>query len=167
MKTVLTLVFLVTLTTSQAQIFSGNPDDFPEGKSQIACDTGFIALWANDTWAGSVFPVSDENLQPWMEESGYNDVVQASFYMVLLVSEDVEFKKRCHNFDYYDDKKVEVRIEYDIKLKKGLNLVQYQLESIYKTDPNVRASFPTKVKITDAGKNPEIIWKAKYFIKIC
>lgn len=145
------------------QFGCGNPDDFPEGESKIACDAGFIALWANNTWAGSLFPVSDEKLQPWMDDNGYNDPVQASFYKVLLVTEDVELKKECNNFDYYNDQNVEVGIEYDIKLKKGLNLVEYQLESIYKTDPDVRASFPTKVKMTDAGENPDIIWLAKYF----
>jgi len=56
-----------------------------------------------------------------------------------------------------------VDIEYDLKLKKGLNLVQYQLESVYKTDPSIRAAFPTKIKMTNAGENPEIIWMAKYF----
>jgi hypothetical protein len=141
----------------------GDPDDFPEGEPQIACDAGFIALWANETWAGSLFPVSDEKLKLWMEDNGYNDAVEASFYKVLLLTEDVEVKKQCKNFDYYNDKDVEVEIEYDLKLKKGLNLVQYQLGSIYKTDPNIRASFPTKVKMTGAGDNPEIIWMANYF----
>jgi hypothetical protein len=141
----------------------GNPDDFPEGEPNIARDAGFIALWANNEWSGSMFPVSDEKLQPWMEDNGYNDAVPASFYKVLLVTEDVEVHKKCNNFDYYNDKDIEVGIEYDLKLKKGLNLVQYQLESIYKTDPNIRASFPTKIKMTNAGENPEIIWMAKYF----
>ena len=98
-----------------------------------------------------------------MEDSGYSDAIQASFYKVLLVTEDVVVQKKCNNFDYYNDKDIEVGIEYDLKLKKGLNLVQYQLESIYKTDPNIRASFPSKVKMTDAGANSEIIWMAKYF----
>jgi hypothetical protein len=98
-----------------------------------------------------------------MEDNGYNDAAEGSFYKVLLVTEDVEVQKKCNNFDYYNDKDIEVGIEYDIKLKKGLNLVQYQFESIYKTDPNIRAAFPTKVKITDTGENPAIIWMAKYF----
>jgi hypothetical protein len=141
----------------------GNPDDFPEGEAQIARDAGFIALWANDTWAGSLIPVSDPNLKPWMEDNGYNDAVQASFYKVLLLTQDVELQKKCTNFDYYNDKDIEINIEFDLHLKKGLNLVQYKLESIYKTDPDIRASFPTKVKMTEAGENPEIIWMATYF----
>ncbi len=141
----------------------GDPDDFPEGEPQIACDAGYIALWANETWAGSLFPVSDEKLKLWMEDNGYNDAVEASFYKVLLLTEDVDVKKQCKNFDYYNDKDVEVEIEYDLKLKKGLNLVQYQLGSIYKTDPSIRAAFPTKVKMTGAGDNPQIIWMANYF----
>jgi hypothetical protein len=75
-----------------------------------------------------------KEFQPWMEDSGYNDAVQASFYKVLPVTEDVEVQKKCNNFDYYNDKDIEVRIEYDLKLEKGLKLVQYQFEFIYKTD---------------------------------
>ncbi|NLX29273.1 MAG: hypothetical protein GXY59_09920 [Bacteroidales bacterium] len=141
----------------------GNPDDFPEGEPKIARDAGYIALWANNEWSGTLFPVSDEKLQPWMEDNGYNDAVQASFYKVLLVTEDVEVQKKCINFDFYNDKDIEVGVEYDLRLKEGLNLVQYQFKSIYKTDPDIRASFPTKIKMTDAGENPEIIWMAKYF----
>jgi hypothetical protein len=145
------------------QYVCGNPDDFPEGESKIARDAGLIALWANDTWAGTLFPVTDEKLRLWMEDDGYNDAVQASFYKVLLVTEDVELQKKCNNFDYYDEKDVEVNLEYDIRLKKGLNLVEYQIQSVFKTDPDVRAAFPEKVKMTNPDENPPIIWMASYF----
>jgi len=145
------------------QYVCGNPDDFPEGEPKIARDAGFIALWANNQWEGSIFPVTDEKLRLWMEDDGYNDAVEASFYKVLLVTEDVELRKQCNNSNYYDDKNVEVNLDYDIRLKKGLNLVEYQLQSVYKTDPEIRASFPDKVKITNAGENPPIIWMASYF----
>lgn len=145
------------------QYVCGNPDDFPEGEPKIARDAGFIALWANDTWSGSLFPVTDEKLRLWMEDDGYNDAVEASFFKVLLVTEDVELEKQCNNSDYYDGENVEVNLEYDIRMKKGLNLVEYQIQSVYKTDPDIRAAFPDKVKMTNAGENPPIIWLASYF----
>ncbi|NCU36141.1 hypothetical protein EOM75_09040 [Candidatus Falkowbacteria bacterium] len=98
-----------------------------------------------------------------MEDDGYNDAVESSFYKILLVTEDVDLQKKCNNFDYYNDQDVEVEVEFDLKLKKGLNLVEYQLESVYETDPNIRAAFPIKVKMTNAGEQPQIIWMAKYF----
>lgn len=145
------------------QYVCGNPDDFPEGVPKIARDAGFIALWANDTWAGTLFPVTDEKLRLWMEDDGYNDAVEASFYKVLLVTEDVELKKQCTNSDYYDGKNVEVNLDYDIRLKKGLNLVEYQIQSVHKTDPDVRAAFPDKVKMTNPVESPLIMWMASYF----
>ncbi len=145
------------------QYVCGNPDDFPEGEPQIACDAGFIALWANNEWAGTLFPVTSEKLKLWLEDNGNNDAAEGSFYKVLLVTEEVELQKKCNNFDYYNDNEVPMEIEYDLKLKKGLNLVQYQIGSVYKTAPAIRASFPTKVKMTNAGENPPIIWMAKYF----
>jgi hypothetical protein len=141
----------------------GNPDDFPEGEPKIARSAGFIALWSNDQWSGTLFPVTDEKLRLWMEDNGYNDAVEASFYKVLLVTEDVELQKKCNNFDFYDDKDVEVSIEYDIRLKKGLNFVEYQLQSVFKTNPEIRAAFPDKIKITNTAENPPIIWMANYF----
>ena len=145
------------------QYVCGNPDDFPEGDAKIASSADFIYLWANNELSGTLFPVTDEKLKLWMEDSGYNDAVEGSFYKVLLVTEDVELKKQCNNFDYYDDKDVEVGIEYDLKLKKGLNLVEYQLQSVYKTNPEVRAAFPDKIKISTPSDNPQITWIAKYF----
>ena len=141
----------------------GNPDDFPEGEPKIARSAGFIALWANNQWSGTLFSVTDEKLKLWMEDNGYNDAVEASYYKVLLVTEDVVIQKKCNNFDYYNDKDVEVTLEYDIHLKKGLNFVEYQLQSVFKTDPEIRAAFPDKIKITNPVENPPIIWMASYF----
>lgn len=145
------------------QFVCGNPDDFPEGEPKIARDAGFIALWAKDAWAGTLFPVTDEKLRLWMEDDGYNDAVEASFYKVLLVTDDVKLQKKCSNFNYYEDKDVEVNLEYDISLKKGLNLVEYQIQSVFKTDPDVRAAFPDKLKITNHAAAPAITWMASYF----
>jgi hypothetical protein len=145
------------------QYVCGNPDDFPEGEPKIARDAGFIALWANDTWAGTLFPVTDEKLRLWMEDNGYNDAVEGSFYKVLLVTEDLELKKQCLNYDYYAEKDVDVNLEYDIRLKRGLNLVEYQIQSVFKTDPDVRAAFPVKVRMTNPVEVPSILWMANYF----
>ena len=145
------------------QFVCGNPDDFPEGAPEIARHAGFIALWANDTWAGTLFPVTDEKLRLWMEDDGYNDAVEASFFKVLLVTEDVKLQKNCSDYNSYEDKNVDVHLEYDISLKKGLNLVEYQIQSVFKTDPEIRAAFPDKVKITNHGENPSILWMASYF----
>lgn len=141
----------------------GNPDDFPEGEPKIARSAGFIALWANDQWSGTLFPVTNEKLKFWLEDNGYNDAVEASYYRVLLVTEDVNLSKKCNNSDFYEGENVEVNIEYDIRLKKGLNMVEYQIQSVFKTDPEIRASFPDKVKITNHTDNPPIIWLANYF----
>jgi hypothetical protein len=43
-----------------------------------------------------LFPT--KKLKLWMEDNGYNDAVQASFYKVLLVTEDVEVQKKCKQF---------------------------------------------------------------------
>ena len=145
------------------QFVCGNPDDFPEGEPKIARDAGFIALWANNQWSGTLYPVTDEKLRLWMEDDGYNDAVKASFYKVLLVTEDVTLQKQCGNYNSYEDKSVDVQLEYDIKLKKGLNLVEYQIQSVFKTDPDIRASFPDKVKITNHSESAPILWMASYF----
>jgi hypothetical protein len=145
------------------QYVCGNPDDFPEGEPKIARDAGFIALWANDTWAGTLFPVTNEKLRLWMEDDGYNDAVEASFYKVLLVTEDVDLTKQFTNSNFYDGENVKVDLEYDIRLKKGLNLVEYQIQSVFKTDPEVMAAFPVKVKMTNPDENSPIRWMASYF----
>lgn len=86
---------------------------------------------------------------------------------VLILLTVMVFVARAQKFSgkiaNHNNNNVEVNLKYDIRLKKGLNLLEYQIQSVFKTNPDVRAAFPDKVKITNSAENPPIMWMASYF----
>jgi hypothetical protein len=58
---------------------------------------------------------------------------------------------------------VELANNFNLKLKKGFNLIQYKVDEIHKTEPNETSSIPTKIQITNPLDDKEIKWMVKYF----
>jgi hypothetical protein len=142
----------------------GNVDDFGKNAGKMAARQDYVRLTDKGEWAGTVFLVSDEALIPWIEDSGYNNAILGSFYEVIYLAEDVEVKTSCTSTNYVsDDKEVETFFEYDLKLNAGFNWLQYTILEVYETDPNIRASFPLKVKITNVTDTSKMKWIGTYY----
>ena len=62
-----------------------------------------------------------------------------------------------------DNGDAQIVYNYNLNLKAGFNFIEYKIESIYKTDPNIMASFPDKVRVTDVKGIPNCRWIGKYF----
>jgi hypothetical protein len=125
---------------------------------------GYISISAKNEYSGVIFLVSDEALIPWLEDEGYNNAVTGSFYGIIYVAEDVSLDLSCKTNNFADEEKeVEVHYTFDIDLKKGFNWVQYTIEEVYETDPNIRASFPSKMKISNLQDPGQVKWIPKYF----
>ncbi len=155
-------MFLSDLSFAFA-VSCGGWEDFGSKGEIPAVKGGNISLWANDEYSGVFFLVSDEKLKPWLEDEGYNNAIAASFYQIIYVAEDVSLDFNCKTTNFENEKEIEVNYSFDIELKKGWNWVQYAIEEVYKTDPAVRASFPSRIKITNL-QDPEMMkWIAKYF----
>jgi hypothetical protein len=56
----------------------------------------------------------------------------------------------------------ELSYEYDLELKKGFNRVEYSIEDIHVTDPEIMASFPSKVRISNMSHQDKMKWMAEY-----
>lgn len=140
-----------------------NPDalQIPDGIKALKC--GMPALWCNNQWAGSFYLVSDEKLQPWIEDRYYMEPVKASFYEILYVDHDLSLTSSCTTTYNLSTGNVESVNNFNLKLKKGFNLIQYKIDEIHKTDPNETSSLPTKIQITNPQDDKEIKWMVKYF----
>lgn len=141
----------------------GGRDDFGPQGNIPAFRGGNIALLTDNEWAGSLFLVSDPALKPWLEDGGYNSAVKATFWEIIYVEKDVHLDLNCTNETGLESGSVEVSYSYSLDLKKGFNWVEYSIEQVYDTNPEERASFPSKVTISNL-KNPEKMqWLANYF----
>ncbi|GGW54868.1 hypothetical protein DFQ11_101395 [Winogradskyella epiphytica] len=127
-------------------------------------DTGAISLWTKDNrYVGVVFAVFDEKMVPWIEDSAYMEPILGSYYELVYVDSPVQFKGGCIQTQLLDEDDTEIIFNYNLDLKAGFNFIEYKIESIFKTDPNVKASFPDKVSVSNVEGIPNCKWIGKYF----
>ena len=129
-------------------------------------DTGALSLWTNDNrYVGVVITVSDENLMPWIEDPGYMEPIMGSYFELIYVAKPFQYKGNCNTARMMEDGEEDAEIDYtyNLNLKAGYNFIEYKIESIHKTDPNVMASFPNKVSVTSVEGIPNCKWIGKYF----
>lgn len=127
-------------------------------------ETGALSLWTTDKrYVGVIFTVSDAELLPWIEDPGYNEPILGSYFELIYVASSFKYKGECTQTRMLDDGDAEIRFSYDIDLKPGFNFIEYKIDHIYKTDPNVMASFPDKISVSNVEDIPNCKWIGKYF----
>ena len=129
-------------------------------------DTGALSLWTKDNrYVGVIFTVSDENLMPWVEDSAYMEPILGSYFELIYVEKAFQYTGKCTTGRMMDEGEEDAVIDYtyNLNLKAGFNFIEYKIESIHKTDPNVMASFPDKVSVTNVEGIPNCKWVGKYF----
>jgi len=141
-----------------------NSDVFGDNAEKLAARQDFVRLAKGGDWAGTVFLVSDEKLKIFLEDPGYNNAVKGSFYEVMYSEEDISLNMTCNSSVYAsDNEEVETEYNFDIQLKQGFNWVEYAIEEVYETDPNIRASFPSKVTISNMKDSSKMQWVGIYY----
>ncbi|MGJ8591029.1 MAG: hypothetical protein ACSHXF_00685 [Aquaticitalea sp.] len=142
-----------------------NRSDMISAKENIkSFDTGALSLWTSDErYVGVIFTVSDENLVPWVEDPAYMEPILASYYELIYVEKPFQYKGECVQTQMLDDGDAQTKYVYNLNLQSGFNFIEYKIESIHKTDPNVMASFPDKVLISSVEGIPNCKWIGKYF----
>jgi hypothetical protein len=139
-------------------------DMFAAKDNIFSFDTGALSLWTSDNrYVGVIFTVSDENLMPWVEDPAYMEPILASYFELIYVATPFKYQGTCTTTKMLDDGEAKVSYSYNLNLKAGFNFLEYKIESIYKTDPNIMASFPNKVSINSVEGIPNCKWIGKYF----
>lgn len=148
------------------QAFDGpfSRDDFGLVADIMALKNPYIALMASKSrWAGTIFPVSSEELKNWMEDSGYNDAVPGSYLNIVFLEEPVSLDFPLTPTMPYEGEEIPVHYQFKLNLEPGFNWVQYDIEEIYETDPKIRASFPSKITIRNLEDPSQFRWIGKLF----
>lgn len=129
-----------------------------------ASNGGNFGLWYKKRWAGTVYPVSDEQLLPWREDPLYMAPVKASFIEIIYVNEDIELKTDCINVLKQNNQEVTVAYTFDLHLKKGYNFIEYVIEDIHKSNSKEISSVPSKVLVRSVIDNLSTMkWVVNYF----
>lgn len=156
-------LFLSNSINENLSLKCDNSKDLQQPESLKAQRGGYIGLWYKNRWAGTIYAVSTQEIMPWLEDEAYMEPVLGSFYEIIYVSEPVEQNTTCTNTWHLKDNKVEAAHTYKFSLQKGFNFLEFQIQEIYKTNPNETSSKPSKVQITNVNDPSKIKWIAKYF----
>lgn len=127
---------------------------------------GWLSLETSDNpYAAVIFAVSDEALIPWMDSPAYEQPNLASYFELIYVADAFQYKGECIQtvMSMSDDPDTEVAYSFNLSLKAGFNFIEYRIENIHKTDPEVMASFPDKVAVISVEGIPSCKWVGKYF----
>ena len=129
-------------------------------------EAGVLSLSTTDNpYAGVIMAVSDVALIPWIEDPGYEEPLFGSYFELIYVPSAFKYEGECKQTrsSMSDDPDMEISYSFNLNLKAGFNFIEYKIESIHKTDPNVMASFPDKVSIISVEGIPNCKWVGKYF----
>ncbi|WP_419211513.1 hypothetical protein ACNR9Q_12290 [Maribacter sp. X9] len=159
---------LGSITTDLATLFLANCYTYAEELDTGNEVNGFkveqIGLETSEgRYAGVLFVVSSEDMIPWLEDPMYMEPVLGSYYQLVYISNPIDFTKDCKYPIDSGNGDVPVSYDYRLDLKEGYQFIRYTINSIYETDPNIRASFPDKVEVTSVKELPKALWVGKYF----
>lgn len=132
-------------------------------KEVKATNCGTPLLWKNNEQTGELILVSDDKLLHWSENKYNNEPEIGSFFQILYVDRDINIDKRCAETHRLGSDVLESENIFKLNLKKGFNLIQFKIDSIHKTDPQVTSSIPTKVQILNPQIETEIKWMVNYY----
>lgn len=144
----------------------GNASELKTSESLRGFKGGYFALWSKtkrNGWAGSVFAVSDKDLVPWLEDDAYMQPVLGSYFELIYVTEEAQIKTTCENTWEIADFIIDMEYQVDLNLKKGYNLIEYEILDIFETNSKDITNKPKKIIIKMPTDVSKIIWTAKYF----
>ncbi|NLO69983.1 MAG: hypothetical protein GX102_03365 [Porphyromonadaceae bacterium] len=135
-------------------------DNFPQFDNQPnGKNIGHFEIWQNSEWQDNLFAADNKELRYWIQNPAYLSAVKGSFFQVTLSTQDIDMRHTCSNTDFYDNtEEITVEIEYDLILKKGLNLIEYEILEVHQPSSTERGAFPVKVRVKNPGENAAILW---------
>ena len=149
-------------------------DILSEKENRKAINAGYISLSTKDNpYSGLLYMVTDENLVPWLEESYSNNAVVGSYFELVYVESDFNFKGDCNAtvINTEDDTSITL-YTYDLQMKAGFNFIEYKIESVkeHKVPSMYEEGIfdyiykPSHIKVSALQDiMPKTLWIAKYF----
>ena len=136
-------------------------------------NTQFIYLYKAEKQVGVLFPATDRALLDNEPANIYSGLTSGSSLSWFLSSSECNFKAKCEEQMEWEGKyNFTKENTYDVRLKKGWNIVQYTLLEIEEFNPsadgeNGAGKMEKKVDMKTLDRIPENInWYIKTFVKM-
>jgi len=149
-------------------------DILSEEENSKAINAGYISLSTKENpYSGLLFMVTDEDIVPWLEAYGAIDAVLGSYFELVYMESDFNYKGECTStITYVENDPVETIYTYDLNLKAGFNFIEYKIESaieheipsMYEENVFEKIDKPSLIKVTSSQSTPpNTKWIGKYF----
>lgn len=91
--------------------------------------------------------------------------VLGSYFELIYVNSIFHYEGECvqTRSSMSDDPDMEITYSFNLNLKAGFNFIEYKIENIHETDPEMMASFPDVISVTSVEGIPNCKWIGKYF----
>lgn len=152
----------------------GGEEMLSEDENMKAAKAGYVSLSTKENgYSGLLFMVTDENLVPWLEAYGNIDAVLGSYFEVVYMASDFNFKGECTStLTVSETDSIVTQYTYDLKLKAGFNFIEYKIETLekhemptpYGENESEMIDKPIKVSVSSSQTAlPNTKWFVKYF----
>jgi len=132
-------------------------------KELVALELSPLFLFANEEIAGFITLVSDPAMCKWVNDPGYGDAVPGSYFELVYVGRNFDFKGSCVQTTNLEDGNLETSYEIGVDLGAGFNFIEYKVESVHAGSEEMAAS-PKRVVVSSHSEIPEnALWMAYYY----
>lgn len=134
-------------------------------KNAVVFKGGYVCLsHKTNPWVGTLFPVSDSRLIPWIEDRYQQNAAIASFFEIIYCTSNITLNTTCKDSILYaEGNMIDVEYRYALQLKKGFNLIEYKIEALKHIGLPEATTIPSLITIENANGSSVIKWYAKYF----
>ncbi|MBA6153170.1 hypothetical protein [Gelidibacter maritimus] len=158
--------FMNDLAYTLFDVCDDGKDMISDKDNRPSFEAGMLSLATTDhPYAGVITAISDEALMPWITDPGYEEPVLGSYFELIYVTSIFHYEGECvqTRSSMSDDPDMEITYSFNLNLKTGFNFIEYKIENIHETDPEMMASFPDVISVTSVEGIPNCKWIGKYF----
>ncbi|NEN23898.1 hypothetical protein G3O08_10340 [Cryomorpha ignava] len=153
------------ITILELLSFCDNSNELFAGNNKIeAYELGPLFLMKNNELAGFITLASDTLLTKWINDPGYEKAVVGSWFELVYISANFAYTGECTQTTNLESGDIETNFQLNLDLKKGLNFIEYKIESVYEGDDEGLSSIAKKVVASAYQAVPKNAkWIAYYY----
>lgn len=154
-----------SITISELLSFCDDADEiFGQEQNMYALELSPYFLMNNNEVEGFLSIVSDTAVAKWVNDPEYGKSALGAWYEPIYISENFTYKGTCTHVINPNSGSEATVYDVDINLVKGLNFLEYKIESVYEGDDEELSSNPKKVTVTaDQAVPTNAMWIAHYY----
>lgn len=102
---------------------------------------------------GMLSPASDPAIAQWIASYKQESTAKGKYMEWVFLEEEARVNGKCYSHTFTNDDVIQEDYQYDLDLKKGWNLVQHEIQEIFKDSQG--KIYPKEIIVTTVTEMPE------------